>query len=367
MALPDPPALRVTTGILVDRLATRPGAEEWTVTVDGHPGRAIAYPQLVGPLSSGDAVLLNTTAAALSLGTGGTHFIIAGPAAPEGGEFAGREAGHVMKLRYAPLQHRVCSVEEPASPHREAILNFRSLGGMPVVCADLISQMAAAAIGARAVHPTVRLAYVMTDHAALARGFSRLEHRLREAGILAATITVGQAFGGDLEAVNVHTGLIAAREVVGADVALVSQGPGNLGTESEYGFSGLGLVEALHAAEALGGRPILAPRFSSADPRGRHCGMSHHSRTVLRLARCRCEVPLPPLAAAEQGTLQAEMDHLAIDHQLEWLDDVPDLEVLAPFADVLTTMGRSVEQDPLFFRAALAAGTWSVSPQEASD
>ena len=47
---------------------------------------------------------------------------------------------------------------------------------------------------------------------------------------LAGVVTVGQSFGGDLEAVTVHTGLLAARHVLGADLAIVTQGPGNLGT-----------------------------------------------------------------------------------------------------------------------------------------
>ncbi len=63
---------------------------------------------------------------------------------------------------------------------------------------------------------------------------------MREAGWLAATITTGQSFGGDLEAVTVHSGLLTARHAVGADVAIVAQGPGNLGTGTKWGYSGRG-------------------------------------------------------------------------------------------------------------------------------
>ncbi|MEK8105184.1 DUF3866 family protein [Micromonospora sp. M12] len=62
--------------------------------------------------------------------------------------------------------------------------------------------------------------------------FSRTLAGLRDE--LAGTITVGQAFGGDLEATTVHGGLLAARYVLGADLAIVAQGPGNLGTGTRW-------------------------------------------------------------------------------------------------------------------------------------
>ena len=57
--------------------------------------------------------------------------------------------------------------------------------------------------------PDVRIAYVMTDGAALPGGFSRLVAELRAAGLVDGWITSGQAFGGELEAVTVWTGLLA--------------------------------------------------------------------------------------------------------------------------------------------------------------
>ena len=42
-----------------------------------------------------------------------------------------------------------------------------------------------------------------------------------EAGWLTGVVTTGQSFGGDLETVTVHTGLLAARHVLGADVEAV--------------------------------------------------------------------------------------------------------------------------------------------------
>ena len=130
---------------------------------------------------------------------------------------------------------------------------------MPVVVADLHSALPAVLAGIQGSYRTdrgsaPRVAYVMTDGGALPAWFSRTVAGLREAGWLAATITTGQSFGGDLEAVTVHSGLLTARHVVGADIAIVAQGPGNLGTGTRWGFSGVAAGEAVNAA-ADAGRP----------------------------------------------------------------------------------------------------------------
>src|SRR4029079_7169604 len=112
--------IRLRTGTVVAILEERPGAVELSVTVDAEaePSRAIAYPALVGPVRPGDRVRLNTTAMALGLGTGGLHVVIA----VEGsGDLEAQSVGRIMKLRYTPEQVNVLSVEEPASPHTEAM------------------------------------------------------------------------------------------------------------------------------------------------------------------------------------------------------------------------------------------------------
>ncbi len=141
-----------------------------------------------------------------------------------------------------------------------------------------------------------RIVYVMTDGAALPGAFSRLVGDLRGAGLLDGWITCGQAFGGDLEAVTVWTGLLAARELLDADVIVVADGPGNLGTDTTWGVSALGSGHALNAAAVLGGRPVPALRVSFADERERHRGLSHHSITILKdVCTAECNVPVPAL------------------------------------------------------------------------
>ena len=256
------------------------------VSVDGAEVRALAYPALTGAPRVGDQVLLNVGALQRGLGTGGYAFVVAIPgrlpADPDR-----PDTGHIVKSRYTPLQVMVSSVEEQGSPHHELLRDAGSVDGMPVVVADLHSALPAVLAGLFAARPSCRAVYVMQDGGALPAWFSRTVAGLRDAGWLAATVTTGQSFGGDLEAVTVHSGLLAARHVAGADVAVVAQGPGNLGTGTRWGFSGVAAGEAVNAAAVLGGRPVASLRLSDADSRSRHQGVSHHSITAYGRSRSR--------------------------------------------------------------------------------
>src|SRR6202034_784383 len=174
------------------------GAVELDVSVDGTQVRALAYPALTGRPQPGDEVLLNTTALDLGLGTGGYALVVAIPdRLPPDPELA----GHLVKARYTPMQATVLGVDEQGSPQHDLLRDADDLGGMPVVVADLHSALPAVLA---ALPRPARVVYVMLDGGALPAWFSRTAAALREAGWLAATVTVGQAFGGDLEAVTVH-------------------------------------------------------------------------------------------------------------------------------------------------------------------
>ena len=123
-----------------------------------------------------------------------------------------------------------------------------------MVVADLHSALAPIALAVAADRPGTRVVYVMSDQGALPLAFSRSYAELRAAGLLAGSVTVGQAFGGDLEAVTVHSGLLAARLALAADLVVLTQGPGNLGTGTRWGFSGVAAGEAVNAA-GRAGRP----------------------------------------------------------------------------------------------------------------
>lgn len=338
------------------------GAVELAVTVHGRFGeddaaaRALAYPALVGRPEVGDRILVNTTALAMGLGTGGYAVMIANrdrlPADRAG-------AGHLVKMRYSPLQATVLGVDEQDSPHHEAIARCDSIAGMPVVVADLHSALPAVLAGVHAQRPDARVAYIWTDGGALPAWFSRTVADLGDR--LVGTVTVGQAVGGDLEAVTVHSGLVAAHVVLEADIAIVAQGPGNLGTGTPWGFSGVAAGEAVNAVHAVGGRPVAALRVSDADPRGRHVGVSHHSTTAFfKVGLVPLDVPLPTglpeeLAAAVRRDL-AGLPERARRHLVDpaGLDDA-----LRALPVRLSTMGRGLDEDYAYFLVNAAAGRFA--------
>jgi hypothetical protein len=334
------------------------------VTVNGDSVRALAYPALVGSPRIGDRVLLNVTALEAGLGTGGYALVVAIPdhlpADPD-------ITGHIVKSRYTPLQVMTESADEQGSQYHELLKSADSLDGMPVVVADLHSALPAILAGLYGESRTgaadsPRVAYVMTDGGALPSWFSRTVAGLREAGWLAATITTGQSFGGDMEAVTVHSGLLAARHAVAADVAVVAQGPGNLGTGTRWGYSGVAAGEAVNAAAILDGRPVASLRVSFADPRERHQGISHHSLTAYgRVALARADVVIPELPEPQATRVASDVAPLAARHRLVTVpvDGLEEALRAAPVA--LSTMGRSLDEDLAYFLAAAAAGRHAAS------
>jgi hypothetical protein len=336
-----------------------PGAMELDVAVPEGECRALAYPALVGHPEPGDEVLLNTTALAMGLGTGGYAMVVAIPNRlpedPQG-------PGHLVKARYTPLQATVLGADEQDSPHHDILREADSLDDMPVVVADLHSALPPILCGLYEARPGVRVAYVMQDGGALPAWFSMAAARLREIGWLAGVVTVGQSFGGDIEAVTVHTGLLAARHVLEADVAVVAQGPGNLGTGTRWGFSGVAAGEAVNAAAVLRGRPVAALRVSEGDKRERHLGVSHHSLTAygrVALAPAKVAVPLLPGDFGERVRDQAEL--LAVRHELVPVPVGGLHEALRDSPVRLSTMGRSLEEDLSYFVASAAAGRCAAS------
>lgn len=359
------------------------GAQEVTVRLDDPwadtrlPGRvtSLAYPELVGPLAVGDRVQLNVSALARGLGTGGYALVVARDDKPPADRHGG--PGHLVKARYTPLQTLVLGVDDQESAHHEVMRDADDLAGLPVVVADLHSALPAVVAGARhaaarAGRPEPRVAYVMTDGGALPAWFSRTVAGLRDAGWLASCITAGQAFGGDLEAVTVHTALLAARLVVEADLVVVAQGPGNLGTGTRWGFSGVAAGEAVNAASVLGGRPVASLRVSGADLRERHVGVSHHSTTAYgRVALVPADVPVPSAddeLEVKLGPLcrqvRAQTAELVAAHpRLRLVDVRADkalVHALLGSPVKLSTMGRALDQDPGAFVAAAVAGVHAV-------
>lgn len=340
---------------------------------DGPAAAAIVYRDLVGDVREGDRVLLNTTAVELSLGTGGKHFVVARCAAGEAPQGVALDApsahgGHIMKLRYTPLQRDVLSVESQESPWHKTMERAHDLDHIPVVCCGLHSQvpLVAAAIKARAPH--LRVGYVMSDEAALSLDLSQVVSQCKAEGLIDVTVATGQAFGGDFEAVNLHSGMLAACHVGGCDVLIVAIGPGVVGSATPFGHGGVAQGEAINAVGVLGGLPIACLRMSFADERERHRALSHHTVAALdTIALTKALIALPYLEDDEQreafekklNTLENRCGHEAIQFEESVYDEA------ALRGIKVTTMRRGFDQDPAFFEAAFAAG--ALAAQVASE
>lgn len=311
-------------------------AAEVMVDVDGERRPALSFTELTGPVRTGDDVVVNTAARDLGLGSGGFDVVHANLTRGLDGE--GQAGAHVMKLNYTSLQHAVHPVEE-RSPE---------LGGAiekPVAVIALHGQLPCVAWAAGRAAPGARIGYVQTVGGALPAARSRIAAELREQGLLAGHVTAGPAFGGEHEAITVAGGLHAGLTALGWDGAIAGPGPGILGSATALGHGGLAALDTTHAALALGCRTLVVPRMSSGDPRERHRGLSHHSETVLRL------LLRPSLVAVPSGE---ELPELPGDHEV--VEARADHAGYAESGLPASTMGRELEEDRLFFSAALAGG-----------
>jgi uncharacterized protein DUF3866 len=295
--------------------------------VDGSP--CVAYPGLTGPVALGDDVLVNVQAVELGLGSGGFDVLYAN--LTRGLGFDGEPGAHVMKLPYSPLQYAVHHAEEDGT-------ELQTLHGLPVVCCSLHSQVAPAAAG---LGEGKRVAYVQVPGGALPVSLSDTVRALRERGLVEVTVAVGACIEGDLACVSTAAAFVWAAEQ-GFDAVICSIGPGIVGTASPWGHGGVSVAEAVLTARALGGRPVLAVRYSEGDPRERHRGLSHHTRAVLALAGD-VEIGWP-----EGLDTPDELDRVTPVDAGGWEEACAGLP--------LAHMGRGAGDDPWFFAVAYAAG-----------
>ncbi|NLW45736.1 MAG: DUF3866 family protein, partial [Firmicutes bacterium] len=236
--------------------------QELLVQVEGRPlpEKAYNYLGFNHRLAVNDTIKLNITAVELSLGTGGHHFVI-----PELSGEQSQSIGHIMKLRYTPWQFSLLAAEEAASPFHDQLVAARSLEGVPVVAAPLHSMLPGIILGFKScLNYSPKVAYIMTDAAALPIALSGLVRELKSKQLLDLTVTAGQAFGGDLEAVSIPSALLSAYHAIKPDLIIVALGPGIVGTGTTLGFSGIEQSWVLDLTTRLNGIPIAAPRISFA-------------------------------------------------------------------------------------------------------
>lgn len=342
-------------GVVSEVLESRPGLMRVMVKHAEGERKATVFTHVTGEVSVGDSLAVNTTGVDLGLGSGGEDFVLWNLERDEAGEMSG---GHIIKLRYTPWQIDTMVAEAPESPHHETLAAARSIEGMPVIACGLHSQVAPIAAVVKARRGDAKIAYLMSDGAALSIAHSDTVAELKSKDLLQSTVTFGHAFGGELEAINIFTALLAARFVAHADLAVIAMGPGIVGSETSFGHTEMEQGQAISATAALEGRPIAALRISFADQRERHHGVSHHSIQALTVAaRDPALVGVPRLEKERLQLIVDALDTAGIStrHDVRVVDEET-IKALEGFDLHPTSMGRSVDDDPSYFRAAGAAG-----------
>jgi hypothetical protein len=334
--------LKLRRGVVVS-------AEPLEVEVKGERRPAWADEGLLGEMREGDEVVINIAALELGLGSGG--FDVVHVNLTRGLQGGGGGDAHVMKLNYTSLQHPIAPVERPNSRFQTDEMRPKGTTRLtPVAVLPLHGHLAPAAWAASQVAPGLRVGYAQTAGGALSGSLSRDVKQLRERDLLAGHITAAPSYGGEHEALSTVGALDAAANELGWDAILIGPGPGIIGSDTAYGHGGMTALENAHAALSLGMPTLISPRLSSSDPRPRHQGLSHHTQTVLQLLLAPVEVPIPvgePEVAAALEPFDHHVEQVAVDLTDYAAADLP-----------TTTMGRSLRDDPLFFKAALASGTF---------
>jgi hypothetical protein len=338
-------------------LWSRKGIQCLEVFLNEKNEKAINYPDLTGTASPGNRVILNTTAMELGLGSGGYHFVMSNceiksvPLKPD---------GHIMKLRYTPMQLKVKAYEEVLSNSNPTAAGDKYLGlkKIPVVIGELHSMLAPFVLALKELIPSCRIAYIMTDNAALPITLSNTVHRLKNDRYLEGTVTCGHAFGADIETVNFYSALMAAREELSAEVIITTPGPGVVGTSTRYGCSGMEQGEHIDRVDRMQGIPVFIPRISFHDSRGRHRGLSHHTLTALgEISYKSAYIPLPSFDREKMLFVYRQLKNSNVleKHRVMIIKEKAKLIIFQKNDYDFSTMGRSIREDPAFFASVLSA------------
>lgn len=332
-------------------------AEPLAVEIDGERRPAWADTALLGEMCEGDEVVVNVAALDLGLGSGGFDVVHVNlTRGLESGR--GADGEHVIKLNYTSLQHAVAPVERTRAEKRqpEGPGDGSAPRTVPVLVLPLHGHLAPAAWAAAQARPGLKLGFVQTAGGALPGSLSRDVALLRERDLLCGHITGAPAYGGEYEALSVVGALDAAANRLGWDAILVGPGPGIIGSSTEFGHGGLVALDSAHAALSLRFPTLISPRLSSSDPRERHIDVSHHTYTVLELLLAVVDVVVPE---GEEKILAALEAAPGRSHRL--CAAHADLDAYAKSGLPARTMGRTLDKDPLFFAAPLAAGSFLAS------
>ncbi|MFY9177696.1 MAG: DUF3866 family protein [Caldicoprobacterales bacterium] len=328
--------------------------QEIFLDIDHPCKKAINYIEMTGPVNPGNIVLVNTTASTLNLGTGGYHYIMANFNSPTSQKLPGY--GHGMKLKYTPNQINILFAEEQDSLLHEKFNEKLDLKRKLIFIGELHSMIVplCAHIKFRSENKK-KIACIITDHGALPVWFSKNIRLLKSKGLLDTVISIGNAFGGDYECVNIYTALQLATNILNMDASIISMGPGIMGTGTSFGFSGLELGFYLDFCHSKSAQALFVPRISFKDVRSRHYGISHHFINMFKELVIRpVPIVLPYMDSKKNYYVLKQLRESGIlsKHPIAIRNGRTIICSLTRYGLNPTTMGRGIDDDPEFFYAA---------------
>ena len=312
--------------------------------------RAYSFPGFSGIVEVGETVIVNTTAVDLGLGTGGYHFIIAKLNSKPTRESS---PGHIMKLRYTPLQLKTYTLEEQLGESLDAV----EMKGHVVIPIELHSMLAPLVLAIKKLNPSLKIGYVMTDGAALPAFHSETIKKLKNNNLIEGTITAGHSFGGDYECVNFITGIQGSIKLLNSHITIIGMGPGIVGTGTKFGFSGVEQGFIAETANNLGCLVYPALRIGFADKRARHRGISHHSITNFTdLVTSSFTLVLPHMERQQLQLVMGQLKNMKLNkkHRIIISSGVDISEDAEKYGLKLSTMGRGLKEIPEFFNCLTA-------------
>lgn len=317
---------------------------------NGNIEKAINYISFVPNLKINDEIIINTTAVDLNLGTGGYHFVIEKINNKNiiNKKKKNKNFGHIMKLRYTPLQLKTLSLSEEQGKFHKEMKNIIYLDDMKVIFIPLHSLLAPLLISYNYYNRDKKTVFIMAEGGGLNLELSNEIYQLKEKNLLDSTITIANSFGGDYEAVNIFTALMASK-LMKADLVVVGIGPGHVGTNTVLGFSGVEIAFYIQAVEILRGKSLLVPRISFTDKRIRHYLISHHTITLLKnLVINPIEVVFPNLKIIKNNIISLKKSR----HKLFYYNINKIYHILKESKYDFKSMGKTFKEDPIFFITA---------------
>ncbi|ADQ46216.1 hypothetical protein Calkro_1360 [Caldicellulosiruptor kronotskyensis 2002] len=315
---------------------------------DGDVGIAINFLDINHEVKEGQEVLVNTTARMLQLGTGGYDYILPFEA------FKNLSKGHIMKLRYTPLQFSVLTEEEKNPDLFDKVPNFNDI--IVIVC-ELHSMLLPLCIYLKEKVKRIKISVILNDWGMLNAKLSHNLEFLKENKFVDYIITCQEAFNGEFECINEINSLIFSQSL-GCDVAIISPLPGIVGTGTKFGFSSYKAVHVIEDVVRFGGRVVFPVRVSKNEKRQRHRFISHHSLTILNYVNCSVEIPIFDF---EDKIFFAKiykiLNNYRAKHTVAVVNEI-DKMIVEKYKSIMSTMGRSYEQDCEYFLELFATAEY---------